>query len=55
MSLGLSKRYVNYDMKGIKKSMEEHNKAAGSFNVRSKVWIENDEGEVVLGPGVTDP
>ena len=35
----------------VKKIMEEHKKAAGPFNVRSKVWIENDEGEVVLGPG----
>ena len=41
----------SYDPKSIRMSMEEHKKAAGPFNVRSKVWIENDAGEVVLGPG----
>ena len=31
--------------------MEDHRKTAGPFCVRSKVWIENGEGEVMLGSG----
>ncbi len=31
--------------------MSKKKKAAGPYYVRSKVWIENADGEVVLGPG----
>jgi molybdate transport system regulatory protein len=31
--------------------MSAHTTSRGPFYVRSKVWIENEAGEVVLGPG----